>query len=110
MHLRATDDYMRETIHTDVLGYGNDREERSPHDCRRTYASLEYLGGIDIYVIMKQLGHSNVGQTWDYIKDVVEPTERRNRLKGGKLLFEEIETQETHKHVVDAVWTQKMAK
>ena len=110
MHLRATDDYMRETIHTDVLGYGNDREERSPHDCRRTYASLEYLGGIDIYVITKQLGHSNVGQTWDYIKDVVEPTEHRNRLKGGKLLFEEIETQETHKHVVDAVWTQKMAK
>ena len=49
-------------------------------------------------------------ETWDYIKDVVEPSERRRQLKGGKLLFEEVEVSEPHKNTVDAVWTHKMAK
>ena len=110
MHLRAIDDYMRTVIHSKVLGYGADREARSAHDCRRTYASLEYLSGTPINVIMDQLGHSNVGQTWDYIKNVVEASERRNQLKGGNLLFEAVKPQESPKNVVDAVWTQEIAK
>ena len=110
MHLRAIDDYMREVIHTKVIGYGKDREARSPHDCRRTYASLEYLNGTSINVIMNQLGHSNVGQTWDYIKNVVEASERRSQLKGGNLLLEAVKPQESLNNVVDAVWTQKIAK
>ncbi len=110
MHLRAIDDYMRTLIHTKVLGYGADREARSAHDCRRTYASLEYLSGTPINVIMNQLGHSNVGQTWDYIKNVVEASERRNQLKGSNLLFEAVKHEETPQNVVDAVWTHKRAK
>ena len=110
MHLRAIDDYMREIIHKEVLGYGAEREARSPHDCRRTYASLEYLNRTDLYVIMEQLGHSSVGQTWDYIKNVVEASERRKQLKGGNLLLKDITPLEPAKNVVDAVWTQEMAK
>ena len=103
MHLRAIDDYMREVIHTDVLGYGTEREARSPHDCRRTYASLEYLSGTPINVIKEQMGHSNVGQTWDYIKNVVEASERRQQLKGARLIFEEIKSQDPHKCAVNAL-------
>ena len=103
MHLRAIDDYMREVIHTKVLGYGKEREARSPHDCRRTYASLEHLSGTPINVIMDQLGHSNVGQTWDYIKNVVEASERRRQLKGGRLIFDEVSPRKPHNHVINAV-------
>ena len=103
MHLRAIDDYMREVIHTEVLGYGDEREARSPHDCRRTYASLEYLSGTPINVIKEQMGHSNVGQTWDYIKNVVEASERRNQLKGARLLFEEVKYQEPYASAINAV-------
>ncbi len=102
MHLRAIDDFMRETIHTDVLGYGKEREARSPHDCRRTYASLEHLSGTPINVIMDQLGHSNVSQTWDYIKNVVEASERRRQLKGGRIIFPEVTSQELHEYAVNA--------
>jgi len=102
MHLRAIDDYMREVIHTEVLGYGAEREARSPHDCRRTYASLEYLSGTPINVIKEQMGHSNVGQTWDYIKNVVEASERRQQLKGARLIFEDIKSQDQHKYAVNA--------
>ncbi len=110
MHLRAIDDYMRTTIHKDVLGYGKEREARSPHDCRRTYASLEYLNGTPINAIREQLGHENVAQTWDYIKNVVESSERRSQLKGGGLFLKDPNPQKPRKHVVDAVWTQKSAK
>lgn len=103
MHLRAIDDYMREVIHKNILGYGKEREARSPHDCRRTYASLEYLSGTPINVIKEQMGHSNVGQTWDYIKNVVEASERRRQLKGGRLLFEEITSSEPLSYAVNAV-------
>lgn len=103
MHLRAIDDYMREIIHTEILGYGNEREARSPHDCRRTYASLEYLSGTPINVIKEQMGHSNVGQTWDYIKNVVEASERRGQLKGARLLFEDIKSQDSLKNAINAL-------
>lgn len=82
MHIRAIDNYLRTTIHRDVLGLSDEKEKRSPHDCRRTYASLEYLNGTDIFVIQRQLGHSTTDQTWDYIRDVVDGTERQSQLKG----------------------------
>ena len=101
---------MRTTIHKDLLGYGKEREARSPHDCRRTYASLEYLNGTPINAIKEQLGHETVAQTWDYIKNVVESSERRSQLKGYGLLVKNPNPQKPRKYVVDAVWTQKSAK
>ncbi|MCF0127429.1 MAG: site-specific integrase [Pseudobutyrivibrio sp.] len=88
MHLRAIDDYLRETVHYDILDLGSDREARSAHDCRRTYASLEYLNGTDIYTLKNQLGHSSIIQTEDYIKDIIDSSERPKRLKGCGLLTE----------------------
>lgn len=103
MHLGAIDKFMRRVIHTEVLGYGTEREIRSAHDCRRTYASLEYLNGTNLNVIKEQLGHSNEAQTWGYIKNVVEASERRVQLKGARLLFEDVKSQEEHKYDVNAV-------
>nr|MCR5686660.1 tyrosine-type recombinase/integrase [Lachnospiraceae bacterium] len=103
MHLGAIDKYMRRVIHTEVLGYGSEREIRSAHDCRRTYASLEYLGGTPINVIKEQMGHSSVAQTWDYIKNVVEASERRQQLKGGHLIYEDVKSCEPHKIALNAV-------
>ena len=110
MHLRAVDDHLREYEHKKVLGYNDEREARSPHDCRRTYASLEYLNGTDVFVLMRQLGHANVSQTWDYIKDVAEASERRSQLKGSGLLLEAPKQPESPNFAVDALWTQKIAK
>lgn len=109
MHLRAIDDYLREYIHKKILGYNGEREARSPHDCRRTYASLEYLNGTDVFILMRQLGHANVSQTWDYIKDVAEASERRSQLKGAGLLHELPKAQNEPNMAVDALWTQKEA-
>lgn len=86
LHIRAIDDYMRNHIHHKILGLGDDREARSPHDCRRTYATLEHLNGTDLYDIQQQLGHSSIKQTEEYIYSVVEAKERQARLKGTKLL------------------------
>lgn len=88
MHLRAIDDYMRKTIHHEVLGYDSTRESRSPHDCRRTYASLQYLNGTDIYTLKNQLGHSSITQTEEYIKNVIEASERKDRIKGTGIIYE----------------------
>ena len=59
---------------------------------------------------LQRLGHSSVGQTWDYIKNVVDATERRNQLKGGNLLFATVKPLEEPNNVVDADWTQVIAK
>ena len=84
LHLRAIDAYLRDFIHPNVLDLPIDGEHpaRSAHDCRRTYASLEYLNGTDIFTLSKQMGHSCAEQTWDYIRDIVEVSEKRERLKG----------------------------
>lgn len=86
LHCRAIDHYLRSDIHSKLLGYGSEREARSPHDCRRTYASLEYLSGTPIYAIQAQLGHTSIIMTEQYIKAVAEPLERKLALKGGGLL------------------------
>ena len=58
---------------------------------------------------MRQLGHANVSQTWDCIKDVAEASERRSQLKGAGLLHELPKAQNEPNIVVDALWTQKEA-
>lgn len=86
LHLRALDNHLRVFIHYDVLKLSKERDARSAHDCRRTYASLEYLAKTDIRTLKKQMGHNSEAQTWDYIKDVVDAAERKNMLKGGNML------------------------
>lgn len=84
LHLRALDNRIRKI--QDVLKMSKDHEIRSCHDCRRTYASIQYLHGVDIKTIQAQLGHSNPQQTWDYIKDVVDTETRLQTLSKGCIL------------------------
>ena len=84
LHLRAVDNRLRKIQHE--LGFTDYAPERSPHDCRRTYASIQYLHGVDIKTIQAQLGHSNPQQTWDYIKDVTDACTRTEKLKKGNIL------------------------
>lgn len=81
LHIGGIDNYMRDHIHSEILGLGKDREARSPHDCRRTYATLAYQSGTDVLILKNQLGHSNVTQTFEYIKDIVEAAERKDKIK-----------------------------
>ncbi len=100
LHLRAIDHYLRKYVHYEILGLSHDRNARSCHDCRRTYASLEYLSGTDIRTIKQQMGHHTEQQTWDYIHEVIDAEERKNRLKGGNLLTT---IQEPHLSPLDAI-------
>ena len=84
LHLRALDNRLRKIQHT--LGMTDRVNERSPHDCRRTYASIQYLHKVDIKTIQAQLGHSNPKQTWDYIRDIVDTNTRANMLENGCIL------------------------
>lgn len=84
LHLRAMDNRIRKIQH--ILKMSDDHDVRSCHDCRRTYASIQYMHGIDIKTIQAQLGHSNPQQTWDYIKDVVDAGIRLLMLSRGSLL------------------------
>lgn len=86
LHLRAIDNHLRVFVHYDALGLGRSPNARSAHDCRRTYASLEYLSGTDIRTIKQQMGHTSEAQTWEYIKDVVDAEEHKTRLRGGNML------------------------
>ena len=63
MHLRALDNRIR--MIQKALKMSKDREIRSCHDCRRTYASIQYIHGVDIKTIQAQLGHSTPQQTWE---------------------------------------------
>ncbi len=83
LHLRAADDFLRD-LQT-KLGFDSTKEIRSLHDGRRTYASLQYLSGVDINLIKAQLGHTNVSQTWEYIKDIIEIEQRKAELDKGCL-------------------------
>ena len=60
---QALDNRLRKNQH--VLRLTDRTAERSPHDCRRTYASIQYLHGVDIKTIQAQLGHSRAEQTWE---------------------------------------------
>ena len=84
LHLRALDNRLRKNQR--ILGFTSISKERSPHDCRRTYASIQYLHGVDIKTIQAQLGHSRTEQTWDYIKDIVDAETRAEKLQKGCIL------------------------
>lgn len=84
LHLRALDNRLRKIQHT--LSFTTYASERSPHDCRRTYASIQYLHDVDIKTIQKQLGHSKVEMTWEYIKDIVDSNTRAEKIEKGCIL------------------------
>ena len=83
LHLRAVDNRLRQL--QEITGLDK-TAIRSPHDCRRTYASIQYLHGIDIKTIQAQLGHSKPTQTWEYIKDIIDLKTRQNKLSEGCIL------------------------
>ncbi|MCI0350733.1 MAG: tyrosine-type recombinase/integrase [Acidobacteriales bacterium] len=59
-----------------------------PHDCRRTYARLQYEAGADLVAIQQNLGHTNVKTTLGYIGDLDASARRTKnvlRFKLGKL-------------------------
>lgn len=88
LHLGAVDKYFRKL--QVQLGFDSRKEIRSLHDGRRTYASLQYLNGVDINLIKAQLGHTTVSQTWEYIKDIIEVEQRKAELNKGCLnLYED---------------------
>lgn len=87
IHREEIANYLADEVHHGILHLDNSREARSPHDCRRTYASLEYLNGTDINLLRAQLGHERTEQTWDYIKDVCNISERKQQLKGLGILI-----------------------
>ncbi|MBR3606150.1 MAG: site-specific integrase, partial [Lachnospiraceae bacterium] len=74
-------------LQKEILKFSN-KNIRSCHDCRRTYASIQYLklGDKCITIIQKQLGHKTPTQTWEYIKDIVEPLNRIDILEAGTIL------------------------
>jgi integrase len=82
IHREEINNYLKCEIHHDVLHLDDSREARSVHDCRRTYASLEYLNGTKIHRLMLQMGHADEAETWDYIKDVCDIEERKTEIKG----------------------------
>lgn len=81
--MRALDNRLRKI--QEILNLDEDAV-RSPHDCRRTYASIQYLHDVDIKTIQAQLGHSKVTQTWDYVRDVVDLMTRKGKLENGCIL------------------------
>ena len=84
LHHHALDRRIRKLQH--LLGLADKHIIRSCHDCRRTYASIQYQHGIPIKTIQKQLGHTSPQQTWDYIKDIVDTETRLNMLSKGCIL------------------------
>lgn len=91
LHLRAIDNRLRKL--QNELGFTKYNVVRSAHDCRRTYASIQYIHNVDIKTIQSQLGHSSPLMTWDYIKNVVDINTRERRLEMGCFLNQNI----THK-------------
>ena len=81
MHLRAIDNRIRK-IQAEI-DLDNKDEIRSPHDCRRTYASIQYLHGVDVKTLQAQLGHASAAQTWAYIKDIVDNSTRLEKIEKG---------------------------
>ena len=86
LHLRALDNRIRNLQHILFSKDNIPLIERSAHDCRRTYASIQYLHGVNIKIIQAQLGHSTVQQTWNYIKNVVDKKTRRDILEQACIL------------------------
>ena len=83
-HARSIDNYVRRV--QVQLDFDTTKELRSTHDGRRTYATLQYLDGVDLKVIQRQLGHRTVKQTEDYIQDVLDTSRRAKELEQKGIL------------------------
>ena len=83
LHISAADNYVRAL--QSKLNFDATKEIRSLHDGRRTYATLQYLSGVNLKSIQRQLGHSSVKQTEEYIFDVIDVKHRANDLEKGNL-------------------------
>lgn len=83
LHIGAEDGFVRNIQKT--LNFDSTKELRSLHDGRRTYATLQYLAGVNLKSIQRQLGHSSVRQTEEYIFDVIDVKHRANDLEKGTL-------------------------
>lgn len=83
LHLRAADDWIRNI--QPILGFDRTKEIRSLHDGRRTYASIQYLHGVSIDVIRRQLGHKTISQTEAYIKEIIDQKKKQDELEKGCL-------------------------
>lgn len=86
LHLRAADDWIRDI--QPILGFDRTKEVRSLHDGRRTYASIQYLHGVSIDVIRRQLGHRTISQTEEYIKEIIDQKAKSDELEKGCLTLE----------------------
>lgn len=83
LHISAADNYVRAL--QPRLKFDVTKEIRSLHDGRRTYATLQYLAGVNLKSIQRQLGHSTIKQTEEYIFDVIDVKHRANDLEKGNL-------------------------
>ncbi|MBR3605964.1 MAG: site-specific integrase [Lachnospiraceae bacterium] len=83
LHIGAEDGFVRNI--QKILNFDCSKELRSLHDGRRTYATLQYLSGVNLKSIQRQLGHSSVRQTEEYIFDTVDLKYRGNDLEKGNL-------------------------
>ena len=81
------------------------KSSKNLHDGYTGYATLEYLNGADIKRISKQLGHSKVSQTYEYIIDIAEFEERQSLLPGIGLDLGDL-VANTPQMCLDAGWTQ----
>ncbi len=81
LHLRAADDYLRDL--QVKLKFDKSKEIRSLHDGRRTYASIQYLKGVKIDTIRRQLGHKTISQTEEYIKEIIDKRQKEEDLEKG---------------------------
>lgn len=83
LHARAVDDYLRQL--QIKLEFDETKELRSLHDCRRTYATLQFLADVNIKHIQRQLGHSSIKQTEDYINEIIDVRKRAVELEKGAM-------------------------
>lgn len=83
LHIGAEDGFVRSL--QPKLKFDSTKELRSIHDGRRTYATLQYLSGVNLKSIQRQLGHSTMQQTEKYIFDVIDVKHRANDLEKGNL-------------------------
>lgn len=83
LHIGVADNFLRDL--QKKLNFDPTKEVRSLHDGRRTYATIQYLSGVNLKSIQRQLGHSSIKQTEEYIYDVIDMKHRGMDLEKGNL-------------------------
>jgi site-specific recombinase XerD len=61
------------------------RRTVTPHDCRRTYAKLQYDNGMEQVAIQQNLGHADIRTTLSYIGELDADKRRARRVIGFDL-------------------------